>query len=222
MSRSASAFLFLVLINIFVSEADAWQCPSGFAFVAGEGDFGLVCEAAEGAVEELGMCGIKQNKPFRAFVVAELPEECPPNALGFYDASTDRVVVATYDTCVEITESDKRFGVPMSKPLYRSLLVHEFVHALVEQNAKVNRPGHEYIAYAIQLKSMESELRAQIKRNYPHPVPITENELNDNYFYLSPPDFAVKAYNHFATPGNGCGFIRDLIQGRRRLPSGMR
>lgn len=108
----------------------------------------------------------------------------------------------------------------MSRPLYRSLLVHEFAHALVDQNAAIGRADHEYIAYVTQFASMESGLRDRITAKYPHPAPIDDRELNTSYFYLSPPDFAVKAFSHFNMPDKGCEFMQELIQGSRILPPG--
>lgn len=221
-SRIAITSLLFLLIAVPIRQAGASGCPSGVAFVDGEEPVDVVCDAAHEVVRLLDACGIVQYKPFRARIVAELPVECPPNALGFFNASTKEVVVATYDTCVEMTDSDDRFGIAMSRPLYRSLLVHEFVHALVDQHADISRAGHEYIAYVIQFASMDTRLRNRIKMQYPHMAPVAEKELNDNYFYLSPPDFATKAYSHFNMPGNGCGFIQDLIHGNKKLPSGNR
>lgn len=218
--RTTTLSLLFFLLASPVREAGASECPSGVAIVDGQESIDLVCEAANEAVRLLATCGIVQRSPFRARIVVDLPEECPPSALGFFDASTDQVIVASYEECLEMTDSEDRFGIPMSRPLYRSLLVHEFAHALVNQNADIERTAHEYIAYVTQFASMESDLRNRIMTKYPHHNPIEDRELNSSYFYLSPPDFAVKAYSHFNMPGKGCGFVQDLVQGHRKLPPG--
>jgi hypothetical protein len=114
---------------------------------------------------------------------------------------------------------------PITLPLYRSLIVHELAHAVIAQvgdEAVLGRVEHEYLAYATQFAVMESSLRSLILAGHPVTQPVRQAELSEVYFGLSPARFAVKAYLHFIAPGNGCGFAHQLIEGTRKLPSGMR
>lgn len=175
------AFFFVVAASIGETTID---CPSGLASVTAEGEEHrtTVCDAARQASQLLAECGVLQRKPLRVSVVTELPEECPKHALSFYNTRTDTIIVPTLEKCVDLTKDADRFGIPMSRRLYSSILVHESTHAIVAQNVplkNLNFTGQEYVAYVFQLLSMNPALRAQILRQFPHSPKITIRQLNE-------------------------------------------
>lgn len=222
-----TVFCALTLFATANGHGATFWCPADAASVTAEQRDHVrpVCHAARRARRMLADCGIRQREPVRVFVVNHLVPEFPEHDLGFFDSHTDRVVVPTYEKSIDVTEKMDRFGVPMTRRLYRSLLIHEVTHAIVNQNVgttRLNVAGYEYISYTIQFLSMGHELRGKILEKYPHDSPVKVKELSESYFYLSPPDFAVKSYIHFDMPANACSFVRDLLRGNRSLPSGVR
>jgi len=184
-----------------------------------------VCEAAQDALKALAECGIKPRKPLQVRIVDRFPDHRYDNFLSFFDALGDKAVVADFDTTKARTSDAGWFDLPMSRALYRSLLVHELVHAVAHQaagNVEIGRAGHEYLAYAIQLDTMEPSLRERILGRFPRRKTVTVRQLNESYLDFSSQRFAVKAYRHFTDAGNGCAFIRELVSGFRKLPSGQR
>lgn len=216
----------VVLFCAVPASAEVLHCPGRLADVtaANPGDAAVVCRAAEEGAAQLAACDLTPKRAVRVRVLDELPEECPEHALAYFDARQRIVTVPTYTECARLAGPSGRWGVPMTPALYRSLIVHELTHAVASQNAgpDIGRAVHEYVAYAIQFESMDPNLRRRILAQYPHPDPIRLNELSETYFDLSPARFAVKVHLHFRGSEARCPFLHQLLQGERKLPSGMR
>lgn len=227
MTGKATGFALLLTLLSPAGGTDAHRCATGPAVVSAdaEGAPDVVCRAAREAATRLAACGLVARRPVSVRVVRDLGDECPPHALGYYDARTQEVIVPTYNVCVRLAGPDGRFGVALSPEMYRSLIVHELTHAITHQLVhprKLERTAYEYVAYAIQFTAMDPEVSAQILRQQGIDGPVGVRDLSDTYFSLSPARFAVKAYLHFRDPANGCGFLHDVIAGRVKLPVGHR
>lgn len=189
------------------------------------GSAATVCRVAERVSSVLRVCGLDVLDPIPVYVVSDLPAECPPHALGYFDARDATVTIPTYTACVALAGPDGRLGVPITSPLYESLIAHELVHATVSQHQRrtaLNRAGHEYLAYATQFVTMAPALRARILARFPQADPVRLDELSEVYLDLAPDRFAVKSYLHFVASKDRCGLIEDLLEGRRALRSGLR
>lgn len=215
------------LVVLVAAPVHSAPCPSGLIEVEAGDDrtVGLVCGAGEAVLLALATCGIDLQQRFQVAIVRRLPRGHSLHYLGYFDRGAGRVVVLEYPRCVEKTAAfGGLFDLPMTPALYRSLLIHEITHAVIEQNksaSRLRKAAHEYAAYAIQLSTMDGELRRRILASYPHAAPIADRELSGLYHDLSPADFAVKAYLHFTMPDNGCDYLRDLLRGERTLPTGL-
>ena len=212
--------------TLVVAPAHSASCGAGSVEVEADDDdaVALVCDAVQEVLMLLQTCGVFQRRPLRVDIVQQIQQDNELHYLGFYDHRAERVVVLEFDRCIAKIGSGSRFGVPMTRALYRSLLIHEIAHAIVDQNqsaSRLDRAAHEYTAYAIQFSIMDEALRKQIQTSFPYVAPIEDSELSELYLDLSPPDFAIKAYLHFGMPVNGCDYLRGLLRGERTLPSGL-
>lgn len=206
--------------------ADDVDCLPGTLVVETQlpGSEGMVCEGARRAVKLLATCGLQVRRPLHLSIVDKLPVLPRADELGYFNRRTSQAVVLEFERCRQIVAAAGRFGVPMTPNLYQSLVSHELAHAVVAQqeNAVVlRRVAHEYVAYVIQMQSMDAATRDSIMSRYPHDTPIAIEELSELYLDLSPPDFAVKAYLHFSADVNGCRFLKQLVNGVTVLPSGL-
>jgi hypothetical protein len=99
---------------------------------------------------------------------------------------------------------------------YKSLVVHEVVHAVMDQNY-VRQPdtqaAHEYPAYALQILSLPSTVRDELLRamnSTPNPSGFFFNDL---LLAMDPLSFAVIAYEHFTADADGCLHLNALLKG---------
>ncbi len=105
--------------------------------------------------------------------------------------------------------------------LFDSLLVHEISHALAYQSSLApprTTAEAEYIAYAMQLESLPADVRDDFVASHPVTQPVSLMGLNDIILSFSPEVFAVKAWTHFRTEGNGCEFIRSILEQKVNFP----
>jgi hypothetical protein len=183
-----------------------------------------VCRAAAAALAFLDTCHVAPEGAVHVRVADHLDSPVQP-ALAYFDARAVEVVVPDLPTAEAMTRGSGFFGLPMNRALYEGLVAHEIAHATVADashlNAQINPAPHEYVAYATLFATLPDDLQARILRGYSYQAPITEHELSALYWSLAPADFGVKAHLHFAMPANGCRFLKDLIAGEERLPTGL-
>jgi len=144
------------------------------------------------------------------------PSSEEPISMGWYDSTSESIFVLDYQSAV--TESRKTppaFGIPMSVALWRSYLVHEITHAVVERHSMVESNTFaptEYIAAVAQLSTLPEGTLDSILLNYRNVHAFDdESEITDLYYFMKPCEFAVKAYLHYSKPENGPSFIRQLL-----------
>lgn len=128
---------------------------------------------------------------------------------GFFDSNAGTVVLFRSPNVTP-------WGLVWSRNLANSFLRHEMVHAslwhLLKEDFKKIRPEwHEFIAYAIQLDLMNTELRQQILANNVDIGPFS-NLANVNEFThgMAPDDFAISSYRTYLSRGSGT-FINRLL-----------
>ena len=90
------------------------------------------------------------------------------------------------------------FGLGMSKAFYESLIVHEVAHFITEKitGRKIECSRSEYIAYAVQISQMQSQMRQAIL-NQSFLSAFKTYQINIDIMLLDPAVFAVKSYLHF-------------------------
>jgi hypothetical protein len=95
---------------------------------------------------------------------------------------------------------------PMTIALWRSFVSHEVGHAIAEQHFAAraqHRTASEYIAAVVQLSTLPPELRAAILDRYDVEAFRDASEIGIILYDLNPAVFAVSAYRHYVSLGDG-------------------
>ena len=180
-----------------------------------------VCSVATKSQKSLASCHLLQSEHYIIEASSHLPPEFD-DCFGIYHCDDNLVQVLDPDA---LSEAIRRTGTFSSLPvdvLFDSLLVHEISHVLAYQSS-LGSPRTtaevEYIAYAMQLESLPAEARDKLVSNHPVARPVSLMGLNDVILSFSPEVFAVKAWTHFRTEGNGCDFIRSILEQKAIFPA---
>lgn len=178
-------------------------------------DHERICTGAQQADAFFASHGIKVQHPIRIQLHESAINQHPAH-IGLYDSRQHKIDLLSYRQALEQCSEQPPFDVPMCEPIYRSFVVHEISHAIVDQNLQY-RPAslvaQEYLAYAAQFDTMDEDLREKILQGYDvEPFDDFDN-MSVIYYELDPNAFGVKAFLHYqslAEPGRS---IRDLLSG---------
>ena len=106
--------------------------------------------------------------------------------------------------------------------LFDSLILHELVHAYVDQTAGgryLPRIAHEYLAYAIQLDALPPDDRSRILAKAGIAEQVELAQVNEAVLNLSPLHFAAMAWVHFRQEGGDTTLVRRILEGDLLLNS---
>jgi hypothetical protein len=181
------------------SAAARWPCAAGPADVAAEtrekGEF--ACAAIGSAVQLLGRCGIAVRRPLHLEIKSEVRHPLhKAEIFGHFDAKRDIVLVAQLARFPELIRGTPFAKLPMLD-VYRSVIVHEVVHAIMHQNMKrpaLSHVANEYPAYALQLESLSPNLRNIYLQSFNQAdIEDTSALFNDLLLFFNPFHFAAHA-----------------------------
>ena len=99
---------------------------------------------------------------------------------------------------------------------YRSLIVHEVVHAVMHQNLirpMTTHAAHEYPAYALKIESLPAELRDRFLQSFDQQAVKSTSLFSDPVLMFDPYFFAARAYHHFKASADGCALLTALLAG---------
>lgn len=181
---------------------------------ASDAEHHLICEATEAAIDRLGQCAISLKRPLSIKVSDVVRNPFGSAIFGRFDGEMDTILVTRSDHIEALTGDTPYRQLPLPD-FYKSLIVHEVVHAAMHQNYRrqpTSRAAYEYPAYALQLDALPPDLR--------HKLLLTNraNEersilFNDIVLSFDPFLFAARAYEHFAAPGASCSRLQTLLDG---------
>ncbi len=179
-----------------------------------------LCAVAARATAQFHVCGMVQTEPVHVEVL-DCPLPGDPDCAGRCDCRGNRIALAVPGRIIEALGEGHPFAAMPAADLYDSLLVHELAHAFAYQTRGgplTSVAATEYVAYAMQFEFLPAAVRDAFVAAHPVARPVRPVALNDVILAFSPGIFAVKAWLHFRQPGNGCGFVRGLLDGTVSLP----
>lgn len=221
MHRTAVAAVLLV-IGVVGTAAAPVPCtddPRIKVDGADNAEVARICTTAARARPQMSECHLTQSRPLLIRLVDELTH---PNVscMVQYDCRDDSISVTRPDALADILRPDSIWARIAPKALFDSLIVHELAHAFLDQTECAGIPchaDHEYIAYALQIDSLSPANRTRLLEGHRVRLPVDPMGLNDFTAAADPDYFAQGAWLHFSAPGNGCDFVRDLLEGRQSL-----
>ena len=175
-----------------------------------------ICHVAVAAKARLEACHLFQSRPVTLVVLEVLKSSNQRGYLAFYRLVKDRIELTHPGDLRNSVDEDNAYRLLPRDQLFESLIVHEMTHAFFAKTdcgQHTCAAGHEYIAYALQLESMSASARQILLDAYPLHGELAFEAFNDTYLAIAPVRFATNAWRHFSTPGNGCDFIRKIIDG---------
>ena len=136
--------------------------------------------------------------------------------LGYHDRTT-RSIRITSAAAEWLKEPDRlMFRQPVDAELHTSLIAHELAHAVLLDNFRVPQPGRacgEYLAYVVQLSTMEAGARERVLAGYDPGDFDSVDQITEIYHLMRPHEFGVRAYRHFAREGHAY-MVELILSGR--------
>ncbi len=197
------------------ADARARSCAEGVATVVARSPHEMreACGAIAQAAAFLARLGVVLHGPIELHLVDALPDiAATPTRTGVYLRDQRRAYVLRRERW---PVDAAPFGLPMSRALYRSAIVHEAVHAIIAEHFHAERldvVAHEYLAYVGQLDALPAALRRRALRAAPQQAGDEARRLNLFVLGMNPDRFAALAWRHWSTPGNARAVVQAVLE----------
>jgi len=197
--------------------ANTEPCPGTPVDVAAQSpdEHGLACSAAAEAIHRLAVCGITPRRPVRVQIMSEVRHPFSGAIFGLLDTKQERVLV-TQEANVQTLLDGTPYAALPRRDFYRSLIIHEVVHAVMHQNLKRPASSHaayEYPAYALQIESLAASVRDMFLQSFDQRAIKADPIFNDSILFFDPYFFAARAYLHFKSSADGCSHLAAILDG---------
>ncbi|WP_149866444.1 DUF6639 family protein [Tropicimonas marinistellae] len=174
-----------------------------------------ICKTVTSVLPMLEKCQLKLTNPVTISFSKQLGS--PDNrCFGHYLRGKGRVVLLEPKAFEQAHKASESWTAIPAAEHFDAIVVHEFTHALVDQNALVElscSADEEYIAYAMQVASLSEPTRSALLTSVGASIPTSTEELNPLILGFSPTAFAARSWLHFSNPENGCAFVGKIIRG---------
>jgi hypothetical protein len=213
-----SLCLVLTLPQCLSLAAETSSCPGTTAVINAthQDDEEIACEAVHMTLKLLTRYELETPPRLDIEVVNRFQDIHASQRFGQFDPFAGKILVMSSRADRLASNGWKPFGLAITRPLYRSLIVHELAHAVADWNFKIAEPGilaHEYLAYVFQIASMPPTLQQIIFEQIDVPAFQHTSEINEIYYGLNPDYFGVKSYRHFLQTKDKIALIRRLLAG---------
>ncbi len=176
----------------------------------------LVCRGARDAIALLRKCEIHVQRPVAVSIRDEVRHPLGQVVIGLFEPARERILIAAYERMAALVEDTPYRVIPL-EDFFRSVVVHEIVHAVLNQHYR-QRPHnvavYEYPAYALQIASLPPTARALFLEHVGARGDTHEPRFNDLMLAFDPYLFAARAYHHFSASRTGCAHVTTLLGGK--------
>lgn len=174
-----------------------------------------LCAMATEIRGKLESCGLKQSRPLKIEMVAEIVHPLG-KCMAYFDCEYDLVRVTDPSAWHLLLEEHQSYAKLPVEVTLRAVLTHEIAHALVIQTAgdrKVSMVDQEYIAAAMEIEFMDDVWRNLLLAATPMELPPKEGLIDIWIYGFAPRKFGVNAWQHFNLPENGCSLVQKIVEG---------
>ncbi len=193
----------------------ARSCPQAAAVVVAlrAAERRDACQAIAQAAAFLARQGVAMRAPIELHLVDALPPAVASSTrTGVYLHEERRAYVLRR---ARWPADAAPLGLPMTRALYRSAIVHEAVHAIAAEHFPdegADVVAHEYLAYVGQLESLAPALRERALRAGPASAGDEVRRLNLYVLGMRPDSFAALAWRHWSAPGHGATVVHAVLE----------
>lgn len=172
-----------------------------------------VCSAAQDASALFTACNIPPiAHPVHIKVVDDIIADC----LGLYHCGDNSIDVLSPTIMQARGEPDGIFSYLDTPAYFQSVVVHELSHAAAADMPcpfDICRVGAEYVAYSMQIMSLDEAARRLFEQSTNMDQPIAKDELNPLVLLMASDLFAQRVWTHFSAQKAPCEFLGQLISG---------
>jgi hypothetical protein len=175
----------------------------------------LACSAAKEVLELLGHCQIAPRRPPHIEIANDVRQPLGGRIFGLFDTKRGRAVVTRYANVPKLVKGTPYNALPQEE-FYKSVVVHEVVHAVMHQRFKrppASLAAYEYPAYALQIASLSPRTRDKFLQSFVRIVVGPDSIFTDSLLHFDPFFFAARAYQHYRQSANGCTGITAPLEG---------
>lgn len=213
----------LVACSAAICLADEFFCNIPTIGVSAEEDVTaqIACDVAVATDARLRSLGLSIDEQVLIEVTREM-DVAPGICVALYSTTSKKLQVLPVDCLAGQPGRAKPFPAMSADLLFESLIVHELVHAYLDQLPEgriLPRIAHEYMAYAIQLDALPEQERQRIIAQAAVQSPIELTSINEAILNMSPLRFAAMAWLHFRQEGGNAALVRRVVDGSLGLKS---
>jgi len=177
------------------------------------GDLELACDAVRAARAVFEKCAIPLPE---GVLKIEIVDDMEPGCVGLFHCGEGRIEVLSPGGMAQRRAATDAFGHLTIESYFRSIIVHEVAHALfdvVPCPFDACHTANEYIAYAIQIKSLTARERAGFEASYDFKRRVSRDELSTMILFMAPGLFAQKTWAHLSQRDDTCGYLGRILDG---------
>lgn len=194
------------------------SCDGGQVGVAGaDAQLAMrMCRVAETALEDLAACNLAIDRP----VTISLVDALPPGCMGLYHCGEGLIELLPPEAAAAARAPDSPFRTLSPEAFYDSLIVHELTHVAFDAVPcpLADCPATaEYLAYAMQVRSLAPENVAAFEAASNLDGPVSGSDISFVILQMAPNLFAAEAWAHFAARPDPCGYAGLIAEGTIRF-----
>ncbi len=181
----------------------------------------LACDAAQEAMMLFASCGVPA---LTGQTTVKVVEELRSGCFGLYDCETQSIEVLSPDVLHDLRLPDSIFSHVATPAYFQSVVVHELAHAASDG---IPCPfdscivGLEYIAYLMQMKSLDPVAQDQLAASIDMDAPVSFKGFHPFILMLAPDVFSQRVWAHHQQQDDPCSFVGALIRGETILDIGL-
>jgi hypothetical protein len=180
----------------------------------------LTCDAARVALERLAEVKLAPaGGPVDILVVSE-GEALHHGRVASFASNRKLITILNPATLADLASPSSAFSRLDADAFYAGLVLHELAHVGLDEafGAGPGPIAHEYVAYALQLESLETGERNAFLRGLTDGEAASIEYLNWGILMLSPDVFAAHAWHHFQSQGADADAVEAAMTGQVPFP----
>lgn len=202
----------------FAQPLPAQQCtvPNISVIASDESTARSICDIAAKTDTRLRALGLQLSEPIQIEVTETLnaPEDA---CVALYNPRLKVIQVLPTECLADQHGRAITFPEMSVQTYFESLIVHEMVHAYVDQTPKgpyLTTLAQEYLAYAIQIEALPEDVRDNVLAKAAIKEPVNFRDIRQSTLERSPVQFSALCWMHFKEAGGDALAVTRVVEDR--------